>query len=325
MASNNVDSCVKTRDKLLKATRINPSRIDCRQLNGDSTRSVRRFAANLLADYPRLDRVIIQSCSCITGIVAGKRRPTHDGFEHIMGTNYFATYLLARLLWSRLSESEDGRLILVADTDASARAQAQAPQLPDSDQLGLPLQDLNFDDPNTFTPKIAYQRSQWFLTLFADELSRRTAHETMTRVMLVNPVVSLATAPRFSGSGVETLTTEKKVVFDQAINFITRLVKRKVSATTLFCAVVDPVVLPSRAAKNERVVQSAERFQDLRLISDQTTLTQNINRTLSASQYLWKLSEKWTRLDKYPEPLPLPPRLPTPGNPVASHVPPGST
>ncbi|VDP93661.1 unnamed protein product [Echinostoma caproni] len=168
LASDNIDACGSARDKLLKATRVTPSRVECRLLNTSSTRSVRRFAANLLSDYPRLDRVIVQSPSCITSVVAGKRRPTHDGFEQNLGTNYFSTYLLSRLLWPRLSKSDDGRLILVVDMDAAAEAQTQAPRLPDSTQLGLPVHDLNFDDPNNFDPKLAYQRSQWFLTLFAE-------------------------------------------------------------------------------------------------------------------------------------------------------------
>lgn len=317
MAAENVDSCAKARNKLLKATRISPSRIDCRQLNGDSERSVRRFAANLLVDYPRLDRVIIQSHSCITGVVAGKRRPTHDGFEHILGTNYFSNYLLARLLWPRLSESDDGRLILVADTNAASLAQAQADRLPDSDQLGLPLHDLNFDDPSTFSPKIAYQRSQWFLTLFADELSRRTAHETMTRVMVVNPLMSLATAPRFSDSGIDTSTNGQSPVADKIINYLARSVKRKVSATTLFCAVADPAVLPPKTRTDEQNNHVTAVFQDLRATSQSTGSKQDANCTRSASQYLWKLSEKWTRLDNYPEPLPIPPRLTAASDPVA--------
>lgn len=131
----------------------------------------------------------------------------------------------------------------------------------------------------------------------------------MTRVMVVNPVMSLATAPRFSDSGIETPKKGQSLIVDKIINYLARSIKRKVSATTLFCAVADPVVLPPKILTDEQNNRVTAVFQDLRATSQSTVSTQVANCTRSASQYLWKLSEKWTRLDNYPEPLPIPPRL----------------
>ncbi|CAH8432371.1 unnamed protein product [Dicrocoelium dendriticum] len=167
LCSRDLDACDYTRDKLLRATRVSASRVDCRALNFGSCVSVRRFAAAVLSDYQKIDSIVVQSPSCVTSIIAGKRRPTIDGFEHQLGTNYFGLYLLTRLLWKRLSES-GGRLIVVADTDAAAEAAAEASCLPNSSQIALPIDDLNYENADDYVPKKAYQRSQWFLTLFAE-------------------------------------------------------------------------------------------------------------------------------------------------------------
>ncbi|KAF6779276.1 Short chain dehydrogenase [Paragonimus kellicotti] len=317
LASASLDACSTARDKLLRATGVSASRVDCRRLELDSTNSVRRFAAGLLSDYPKLDRAIIQSPSVVTGVVAGNRRPTHDGFEHQLGTNYFSSYLLSRLIWDRLSET-GGWLVLVVDTEASSKAAESAAHLPDSTQLALPIDDLNFDHVDKYEPKKAYQRSQWFLTLFADELARRSATTNGASILLADPLVSRGTAPispqlDISQAGLAGL-------YYRLTDFGARIIRRRAATTTLFCAVADPNVLEltglrktaEKDSSTQRVtngaVVRAPVYRDLRLLASATDASGSSCMEYSAGQLLWAVSEKWTRLDTHPEALPLPKR-----------------
>ncbi|KAA3674790.1 uncharacterized protein DEA37_0001742 [Paragonimus westermani] len=311
LASSNLDACSTARDKLIRATGISASRVDCRRLELDSTNSVRRFTAGLLSDYPKLDRAIIQSPSVVTGVVAGNRRPTHDGFEHQLGTNYFSTYLLSRLIWDRLGES-CGRLVLVVDTEASSKAAENAAHLPDSTQLALPMNDLNFDDVSKYEPKKAYQRSQWFLTLFADELARRSTTTTGASIMLADPLVSRGTAPISPQLDIGQIGLEG--LYHRLTDFGARIIRRRAATTALFCAVADPNVLEltglgkSAEKESNSPVVRAPVYRDLRLLASVTDASGSTCTEYSAGQLLWAVSEKWTRLDTHPEALPLPKR-----------------
>ncbi|VDP95609.1 unnamed protein product [Echinostoma caproni] len=101
------------------------------------------------------------------------------------------------------------------------------------------------------------------------------------------------------------------------------MIKRKTSATTLFCAIADPVVLnpPTSNRKRDTIRAAATVFQDLRPMPDSSLTNREVSSTLSASQFLWKLSEKWTRMDTNPDPLPLPQRLAPEGRMSQGHMP----
>src|SRR5687767_7946724 len=71
----------------------------------DVLADVRRLAATLLAEHPRID-VLANNAG---GVVA-RRELTVDGFERTLQSNYLAPFLLTRLLLPRLMES-GGRVI----------------------------------------------------------------------------------------------------------------------------------------------------------------------------------------------------------------------
>ncbi|VDQ13464.1 unnamed protein product [Trichobilharzia regenti] len=167
LAHNQVDQCEEIRERLIRKYSVKSDSIECRRLEIDSLRSVRRLAASVLADFQSLDCAILQSPSCVTSIIAGKRRFTHDGFEYELGANYFATYLLSRLLIDRLNAS-DGRLIFVIDTQAADIAQESAVCIPGTSEVTIPLENLNWENDEAYTPKNSFQRSQWFLSMFAE-------------------------------------------------------------------------------------------------------------------------------------------------------------
>ena len=64
-----------------------------RQLDLDSLKSVRKFAADILKSESRLD-VLINNAGC----APVKQVMTEDGLEHAMQTNYLGHFLLTNLL-----------------------------------------------------------------------------------------------------------------------------------------------------------------------------------------------------------------------------------
>uniref|UniRef100_A0A095AVJ3 WW domain-containing oxidoreductase n=1 Tax=Schistosoma haematobium TaxID=6185 RepID=A0A095AVJ3_SCHHA len=248
LADDHWDRCDELKERLIRKYGMKSDMIECRRLELDSMISIRRFTASLLTDYSQLDTVIIQSPSCISNIISGKHCLTHDGFEKELGINYFATYLLSRLLINRLNEN-NGRLILVVDTKSANIDQENVMNPSEPSQITIPLDNINWDNDINYTPKNAYRRAQWFLLMFAD---------------------------------------------------------RKGSNTSLFCTTVDSSIIDS--INDQSIVHCAPIYQDLRLLISSKHIDQTIENRRYASELLWRLSEKWTRLDTHPNPLPLPNR-----------------
>lgn len=71
--------------------------------------SIRSFAAEFLALYPKLD-VLINNA----GVVMLKRQLTQDGYEMDFGVNHLGHFLLTRLLLDTLKAAEQGRIVVVA-------------------------------------------------------------------------------------------------------------------------------------------------------------------------------------------------------------------
>ncbi len=70
---------------------------------------VRRLAASLLEDLPRID-VLVNNA----GLVLQHRSETVDGYEKMFAVNHLAPYLLTRLLLDRLVASAPSRVVMVA-------------------------------------------------------------------------------------------------------------------------------------------------------------------------------------------------------------------
>lgn len=169
LATKSMDDCEETRHRLMRTVPgIEETYIDCRRLELDSTRSIRRFAGALLVDYPNgIDRLLIHPPGVLTGVIAGDRRPTHDAFEHQLGTNFFSYYLLSRLLIPAMQGSNrDARIIFTIDTRAADFAESVADKDPNSGSPRLPIDNWNWKEG--YTPSAGYQRAQWALRLFAE-------------------------------------------------------------------------------------------------------------------------------------------------------------
>jgi NAD(P)-dependent dehydrogenase (short-subunit alcohol dehydrogenase family) len=81
-----------------------PMRLDLASLT-----SVRAFAAEVLARYPKLHLLVNNA-----GVMATPLSFTSDGFETQIGTNHLGHFLLTQLLLPRLRESAPARVVVVA-------------------------------------------------------------------------------------------------------------------------------------------------------------------------------------------------------------------
>ena len=115
-----------------------------------SNADIRRFAAAILADYPRLD-VLVNNAGI--GSVPAERAMTAEGVELRMQVNYLSGVLLTRLLLPRLLASAPSRVVNVSSLSASP---------------------IDFDDvmmANRFSPGRAYGQSKLAQVMFTFDLA----------------------------------------------------------------------------------------------------------------------------------------------------------
>ncbi|VUZ55630.1 unnamed protein product, partial [Hymenolepis diminuta] len=312
LATKSMDDCEDTRHRLMRTVPgIEETYIDCRRLELDSTRSIRRFAGALLVDYPNgIDRLLIHPPGVLTGVIAGDRRPTHDAFEHQLGTNFFSYYLLSRLLIPAMQGSNrDARIIFTIDTRAADFAESVAEKDPNSGSPRLPIDNWNWKEG--YTPSAGYQRAQWALRLFADELAKRTAESGPT-VLIADPLVNRTSSPKVNNTERSWLSAPWRWLQSIGRSYltlgyiITRVAPQRVTPTEVMCTVAtrDNLGLPQNGGSttpNDRMVPVYANLKR-RKPSD------SIDRS-EAENLLWMLGEKWTKLDAYPKPVPLPPKF----------------
>lgn len=113
---------------------------------------VRGLAADVLADWPRLD-VLVNNAA----LVLQHREQTVDGYEKVFAVNHLAPYLLTRLLRDRLVESAPARVVVVAS---------------DAHTFGA-LEPDDYMSTRTYKPMKVYGRSKLANILFTRELARR--------------------------------------------------------------------------------------------------------------------------------------------------------
>jgi NAD(P)-dependent dehydrogenase (short-subunit alcohol dehydrogenase family) len=118
-----------------------------------SMASIRRFAAEFLERYPRLD-VLVNNA----GLMQQHRSETQDGFETSFGVNHLGHFLLTELLLDRVKASAPSRIVVVA-SDAHRQARS-----------GLNFDDLQSKRYGAFD---AYGKSKLANILFARELAKR--------------------------------------------------------------------------------------------------------------------------------------------------------
>jgi NAD(P)-dependent dehydrogenase (short-subunit alcohol dehydrogenase family) len=141
-------------------------RVTLRPLDLASLASVRSFAADLLAEHPRLDLLINNA-----GVMALPRRElTVDGHERQFATNVLGHFALTSLLWPGLAAAPAARVVTLSSLMAwTAR---------------LDLTDLQSE--RSYRPMHVYSRTKLADLMFALELHHRAAD---------GPVISVAAHP----------------------------------------------------------------------------------------------------------------------------------
>jgi NAD(P)-dependent dehydrogenase (short-subunit alcohol dehydrogenase family) len=134
------------------------------QLDLASLDSVRKFAAKILEEEPRIDILINNA-----GVMAIPNRTlTQDGFEMQFGTNHLGHFLLTNLLLDRIKEAPSARIVSV-----SSKA---------SEQGRLDLSDLNSE--KSYSEWYAYGASKLANVLFTRSLAKRLQGTRVTANVL---------------------------------------------------------------------------------------------------------------------------------------------
>lgn len=115
--------------------------------------SIRAFAAEVLAAFPRIDVLLLNA-----GLFLGDRRETREGFEATFGINHLGHFLLTDLLLDRLKESAPARIVVVS-SHAHYRAK------------GLDFDDLS--KQRGYSGWATYCESKLANLLFTRELAKR--------------------------------------------------------------------------------------------------------------------------------------------------------
>jgi len=136
------------------ARRTPDATVHAMQLDIADLQSIRRFAADFSARFPRLD-ILVNNASA----VLVEKGTTADGFETHMGTNVFGTFALTGLLLDALKATPGARVV---NTTSNAHRMTK----------GLVLDDLDFAK-TPYIPMDAYAKSKLATLLYTYELDRR--------------------------------------------------------------------------------------------------------------------------------------------------------
>ena len=130
------------------------------QLDLASLDSVRKFAAMILEDEPRVDILINNA-----GIMAlPERTLTQDGFEMQFGVNHLGHFLLTNLLLDRIKEAPSARIINV-----SSRS-----------HIGGRIDIPNLNSEMSYSPWLAYSTSKLANIIFTHSLAKHLESSRVT-------------------------------------------------------------------------------------------------------------------------------------------------
>jgi NAD(P)-dependent dehydrogenase (short-subunit alcohol dehydrogenase family) len=175
MACRSADKAKSARDELLDDG-IAPARLELRTLDLSSLASIRSFADNVRASYPKLDLLINNA-----GVMALPYSKTADGFEMQIGTNHLGHFALTGLLLEPLLATEGARVVTVSS-------------------LMHKLGSIRFDDlswERGYRPWPAYCQSKLANLLFGFELQRRFEARG-------SKLLSLASHPGYAATNLQT-------------------------------------------------------------------------------------------------------------------------
>lgn len=144
-----------------------------------SLKQVRQVAATFNSRYPRLD-VLVNNAGLLMG---SERQVSEDGYEQTLAVNHLAPFLLTSLLFPKLLQSREPRIVNVA----SEAYRAAKPDFND------------FNMEHSYSAIRAYSNSKLYNILFTRELARRAQEQGHTH-LVTNAVHPGMVASNFSVS-----------------------------------------------------------------------------------------------------------------------------
>ncbi|MEM8974281.1 MAG: SDR family oxidoreductase [Pseudomonadota bacterium] len=225
--------------------------------------SVHEAAAETLSELPRIDALI---CNAAIAQVP-KQQLTADGLESQLGVNHISHFLLCRLLFERIEQS-NGRVVVVGS--AAYRMGLKRIQ----------FEDLNFD--GNYSAWNAYAQSKLAQMMFAYELQRRsrTAGKAV-QVHVCHPGASRTNLIENSAS------TFNKIVWSVLSRFIAQPAERG-AWPEVMCAAQDGL-------KPERLYGPTKRGETVGPVGECQLDPCALDR--EAASKLWSISEQQTCLN----------------------------
>ncbi|KAJ4175205.1 hypothetical protein NW754_005625 [Fusarium falciforme] len=142
----------------IQASDANDAPLHVVEISLDSFDSVRKAAKDLLVQNDKLNLLILNA-----GVMFSPKGKTVDGFETQFAINYLGHFLLFQLLKPALLAAStpdfNSRVITLSSTGHRAG--------------GIRFEDLNFDEPDSYNPMLAYGQAKTANIYLANEIERR--------------------------------------------------------------------------------------------------------------------------------------------------------
>ncbi|XP_060031742.1 retinol dehydrogenase 13 isoform X2 [Erinaceus europaeus] len=176
LACRDLDKCEEAA-RFIRGETLN-TRVRARRLDLASLRSVREFAAGVIAEEQQV-HVLVNNAA----VMRCPHWTTEDGFEMQLGVNHLGHFLLTNLLLDKLKASAPARVINLSSLAHVAGH--------------MDFQDLNWEKRD-YDTKAAYCQSKLALVLFTRELARRLQGTGVT-VNALHPGVARTELGRHTG------------------------------------------------------------------------------------------------------------------------------
>ncbi|KAI8667529.1 hypothetical protein LRP88_00715 [Fusarium phalaenopsidis] len=159
----------------IQASDANDAPLHVVEISLDSFDSVRKAAKDLLAQNDKLNLLILNA-----GVMFSPKGKTVDGFETQLAINYLGHFLLFQLLKPALLAAStpefNSRVISLSSTGHRAG--------------GIRFEDLNFDEPDSYDPMLAYGQAKTANIYLANEIERRYGSQGLHALSLHPGVIN---------------------------------------------------------------------------------------------------------------------------------------
>lgn len=159
----------------IQASDANDAPLHVVEISLDSFDSVRKAAKDLVAQNDKLTLLILNA-----GVMFSPKGKTVDGFETQLAINYLGHFLLFQLLKPALLAAStpefNSRVIALSSTGHRAG--------------GIRFGDLNFDEPDSYDPMLAYGQAKTANIYLANEIERRYGSQGLHALSLHPGVIN---------------------------------------------------------------------------------------------------------------------------------------